>query len=359
MRLLLALWARRGAWETRLRCRGKSAKLSNTVLVTGADGFIGSHLVERLVRSGRRVRAMVLYNAFDSRGWLDHIDPDVQGHFEVVAGDVRDPGSVRSAVRGCEAVLHLAALIGIPYSYQAPHSYVDINVRGTLNVLEAARLEGTTLVVQTSTSEVYGSAQFVPMTEAHPLNAQSPYAATKIAADQMALSFHASFGLPVTVLRPFNTFGPRQSLRAVIPAIVTQLARGDRRIRLGALHPTRDFNFVADVTRAFEAALAAPRAIGHVVNVGSGYEIRIGDLARLIGAQMQVDVEFEADEVRMRPAASEVERLLAANERARDLLGWTPEFSGPEGLQRALRATVEWFREPGNLAHYRTVGYTV
>jgi dTDP-glucose 4,6-dehydratase len=333
--------------------------MSQVILVTGADGFIGSHLVERLVHSGRRVRAMVLYNAFDSRGWLDHVAPDVQSDLEVVTGDIRDPGSVRAAMRGCEAVLHLAALIGIPYSYQAPQSYLETNVRGTLNVLDAALAAGLQRVVHTSTSEVYGTAQFVPMTESHPLNAQSPYAATKIAADQLALSFHASFGLPVTVVRPFNAFGPRQSLRAVIPAIITQLARGERVLRLGAVHPTRDFNFVTDVTRAFEAALSGTAAVGQVVNIGSGFEIGIGDLAHLIGAEMQVSFEIVADERRMRPGASEVERLLACNQRARELLGWAPELTGLDGLAQRLRQTIAWFREPANLARYRSTGYSV
>lgn len=330
----------------------------DTLLVTGADGFIGSHLVERLVRSGRRVRAMALYNAQDSRGWLDDVAADVTGHFEVFAGDVRDPGSVRAAMRGCRAVLHLAALIGIPYSYQAPGSYVDTNVTGTLNILEAARSDGIH-VLQTSTSEVYGTARFVPITEAHPLNAQSPYAATKIAADQLALSYHASFGLPVTVVRPFNTYGPRQSLRAVIPTIITQLAQGSTKLKLGAIHPTRDLNFVDDVTRAFEAALTSPGAVGQVINVGSGFEIAIGELARLIGDMMALPFEVITDEVRLRPGASEVERLLAANQRARDLFGWQPAETGIAGLKAGLAKTIAWFTRSENLARYRSGHYTV
>jgi NAD dependent epimerase/dehydratase len=346
--------------QTALELTGHAySAMSELVLVTGADGFIGSHLVEHLVRSGRRVRAMALYNAFDSRGWLDHVDSAVAGQFEVVNGDVRDPSSMRSAVRGCGSVLHLAALIGIPYSYQAPLSYLETNVRGTLNVLEAALAEGVSRVVQTSTSEVYGTAQFVPITELHPLNAQSPYAASKIAADQLALSFHASFGLQVAVLRPFNTFGPRQSLRAVIPAIITQLARGERTLRLGVLHPTRDFNFVADVVSAFASALSAPGAVGQVLNVGSGFEIGIGELAQLIGSEMQVSFELISEETRLRPPTSEVERLLAANERAREVLGWQPKHAGAEGLKYGLRSTIEWFREPANLARYRATGYSV
>lgn len=332
--------------------------VSKTILVTGADGFIGSHLVERLVRSGHRVRAMVLYNAYDARGWLDDTAPDVEGQFEVFAGDIRDPGSVRTAMHDCGAVLNLAALIGIPYSYQAPASYLETNIRGTLNVLEAARAEKAH-VVQTSTSEVYGTAQRVPIDETHPLNAQSPYAASKIASDQLALSYHTSFGLPVTVLRPFNTYGPRQSMRAVIPTIITQLARGARQLRLGAIHPTRDLNFVEDVTRAFEAALNAPEAIGHTVNAGTGFEISIGDLAHVIGEEMGVDFELVSEKIRMRPEASEVERLLASNSKARALLGWQPELAGLEGLRSGLRKTIAWFTQPQNLARYRSGRYTL
>ena len=333
--------------------------MSKRVLVTGADGFIGSHLVERLVRSGYRVRAMVMYNAFDARGWLDHVDADVVGQFEIIAGDVRDAGSVRKALHDCEAALHLAALIGIPYSYQAPQSYVETNIRGTLNVLEAAIALGVAHVIHTSTSEVYGTAQHVPITESHPLNAQSPYAATKIAADQLALSFHASFAVPITVIRPFNTFGPRQSLRAVIPTIINQLIRGARTLQLGALTPTRDFNFVTDVTRAFELALAAPAARGEVINVGSGFEISIEALALMIGEELRASFEFAADAVRMRPSRSEVERLLACNERARNLLGWQPELAGAQGLREGLRRTIAWFGDPANLARYRNAGHTV
>ena len=327
--------------------------MPDSVLITGADGFIGSHLTEDLVQRGIPVRAMALYNAYDSRGWLDHIEPKVRAAVEIVVCDIRDPHAVAAAARGCSAILHLAALIGIPYSYHTPDSYLETNVRGTLNVLQAARTCGVARVIHTSTSEVYGTAQEVPISEAHPLNAQSPYAASKIAADQFALSFHASFGLPVSVVRPFNTYGPRQSARAVIPTIITQIAAGKRRIRLGALHPTRDLNFVRDITAAFAAALDAPRAVGHVINVGSGFEISIGALARLIAREMQVDIEIESSEERMRPAASEVERLLADNDRARQLLGWSPQYAGIDGLRRGLRETIAWFLAPGNLDRYR------
>jgi dTDP-glucose 4,6-dehydratase len=263
------------------------------------------------------------------------------------------------AVEGCDAVLHLAALISIPHSYANPDSYIDTNVKGTLNVLQAARRAKVGLVVVTSTSEVYGTAQFVPITEQHPLNAQSPYAASKVAADQLALSFHRAFDLPVTILRPFNTYGPRQSIRAVIPTVATQIASGQRRIKLGNTAPTRDFNFVADTVRAFALALEAPGVIGEVVNVGSNFEISIGDTAKLIAEVMGADVEIETEAVRLRPAASEVERLCADNARSRDLLGWQPEYGGRDGFARGLAATVQWFQEPENLAHYKPHTYQV
>lgn len=323
------------------------------VLVTGADGFIGSHLVETLVRAGHDVRAFTFYNSFGSRGWLDHAAADVRDGFEVVAGDIRDPHGVRSAMRDCDVVLHLAALIAIPFSYHSPDAYVDTNVKGTLNVLQAARELGGVHVVHTSTSEVYGSAQFVPITEEHPLQGQSPYAATKIGADQLALSFHRSFALPVTVIRPFNTYGPRQSARAVLPTVITQLAAGQRSITLGATTPTRDFSFVSDTVAGFIAAMHAPAAIGEVVNLGSGFEISVGDAVSLVGDLMQVDVTIATDEHRVRPAASEVERLWACNARAQRLLQWTPAFAGLDGFRRGLQLTIDWFTAPGALAHYR------
>ncbi|HLA73893.1 MAG TPA: NAD-dependent 4,6-dehydratase LegB [Steroidobacteraceae bacterium] len=329
------------------------------VLITGADGFIGSHLTEALVRAGHDTRAFVNYNSFNSWGWLDHCAPDVKGKFEVFAGDVRDAHCVHTAMQGHDTVLHLAALIAIPYSYHAPASYVDTNINGTLNIVQAARDLGLRRCVHTSTSEVYGTARFVPITEEHPLQGQSPYSATKIGADQIALSFHKSFGTPVTVLRPFNTYGPRQSARAVIPTVITQLASGKRRIHLGALSPTRDFNFVADTVRGFLAAIDADAAVGQVVNIGSGFEISIGDTARLIAEIMGVGVEIETDERRLRPEASEVERLLAANERARELLGWSPAYAGQAGLRRGLEETIGWFREPANLARYKSDDYNL
>jgi len=330
------------------------------VLVTGADGFIGSHLTERLVREGCEVRAMVLYNSFNSSGWLDHVPGDVRTAIEIIASDVRDPNAMRQAVKGCDTVLHLAALIAIPYSYHAPDSYVDTNIRGTLNVLQAARDAGVQKFVHTSTSEVYGTAQFVPITEDHPLRGQSPYSASKIGADQMALSFFDSFAEPVTVIRPFNTYGPRQSTRAVIPTIITQLARGNRKIRLGALAPTRDFSFVDDTVSGFVAvARSSDKAHGEVINIGSGFEISIGDTAHLIAEIMGVDVEIEADAQRLRPANSEVERLFCSAEKAERLLGWNPAYGGQDGFRRGLAETIRWFREPSNLAQYRGEGYVI
>jgi NAD dependent epimerase/dehydratase len=329
------------------------------VLVTGADGFIGSHLTEALVRAGHDVRAFVLYNSFNSWGWLDKCDEDVKGHFDVFAGDIRDSYGVRAAMKGCDAVLHLAALIGIPYSYHSPDSYVDTNIKGTLNIVQAARDFGVAKVVHTSTSEVYGTAQFVPMTEDHPLRGQSPYSASKIAADQMAMSFHASFGTPVVTLRPFNTYGPRQSARAVIPTVITQIANGGRKIKLGALHPTRDFNYIADTVAGFMAALASDRGIGEVINIGGSLEISIGDAARTIADVMGAEIEIVTDEQRLRPADSEVERLWAACDKARDLLGWQPRYLGMEGFRRGVAETVTWFSEPSHLASYKSDTYNL
>ena len=271
------------------------------ILVTGADGFIGSHLTEELVRQGHDVRAFVLYNSFNSWGWLDHCATEVQGKFEVFAGDIRDPYGVKKAMQGCDTVMHLAALIAIPYSYHSPDTYVDTNVKGTLNIVQAARELGVKKVVHTSTSEVYGTAKFVPITEDHPLQGQSPYSATKIGADQIAMSFYNAFDTPVATIRPFNTYGPRQSARAFIPTVITQIASGKRRIRLGALHPTRDFNFVMDTVRGFIAIAESEQSAGEVINIGSNFEVSMGDTVRMIAEIMKVDIEIETDEARLRP----------------------------------------------------------
>jgi len=329
------------------------------ILVTGADGFIGSHLTEALVRRGERVRAFVLYNSFGSWGWLDHAPKEIRDSLDVFSGDVRDAYGVRQALQGCDAVLHLAALIAIPYSYRLPDSYVDTNIKGTLNVLQAARDLGVRRVVHTSTSEVYGTARSVPISEEHRLQAQSPYAATKIAADQLAYSFHASFGLPVIIARPFNTYGPRQSTRAVIPTIITQIASGQRTIKLGALSPTRDFNYVADTVAGLMAALDAREGLGEVVNLGSNYEVSIGDTVRHIAEVMGVQVEVQSEAERVRPRESEVERLWADNAKAKRLLGWAPRYGGIEGLRRGLAETASWFRDERNLRLYRPGDYGI
>ena len=329
------------------------------VLVTGADGFIGSHLTEHLVKAGADVRAFVYYNSFNSWGWLDEVDERVKQSLDVFAGDIRDPHGVRTAMKDCDVVMHLAALIAIPYSYHSPDTYVDTNVKGTLNVVQAARDLGTERVVHTSTSEVYGTARFVPITEEHPLQGQSPYSASKIGADQMAQSFFSSFSTPVAIIRPFNTYGPRQSARAVIPTIITQVASGARALKLGAVHPTRDFNYVRDTVRGFVAVAECDAAVGQVVNVGSNYEVSVGDTARLIAELMDREVTFTSDEQRMRPQGSEVERLWADNTRARELTGWTPEYPGIDGLRRGLMETIDWFSRPDNLRRYKAGLYNI
>ena len=329
------------------------------VLITGADVFIGSHLTEALVRQGYSVRAFALYNSFNTWGWLDHCAGDVKGQFEVFSGDVRDPHGVKEAMRGCDAVLHLAALIAIPYSYHSPDTYVDTNIKGTLNVLQAARELGVARVIHTSTSEVYGTARFVPITEEHPLQGQSPYSASKIGADQIAYSFYASFATPVVIARPFNTYGPRQSARAVIPTIITQIASGMREIRLGAVSPTRDFNFVEDTVAAFISALEGEAGLGEVVNFGSNFEISIGDTVAMIGEVMGVDIVIATDEQRLRPVNSEVERLWADNHKAHTLFGWSPAHGGRDGLRRGLEKTAAWFSDRANLASYKADLYNI
>lgn len=329
------------------------------ILVTGADGFIGSHLTEALVRQGYSVRPFVMYNSFNSWGWLDQARPEIRSELDVFAGDVRDPNGVRTAMKGCDAVLHLAALIAIPYSYHSPDTYVDTNIKGTLNVLQAARELEVSRVIHTSTSEVYGTARFVPITEEHPLQGQSPYSASKIGADQLAFSFFASFDLPVVIARPFNTYGPRQSARAVIPTIITQIASGVRHLKLGALHPTRDFNYVADTVAAFIAALKSERGLGEVVNFGSNFEISIGDTVRTIAEVMGADIDIETDAIRLRPGKSEVERLWADNRKAHELFGWRPAYGSQEGFRKGLGETVQWFLDSDNLAAYKAGRYNI
>ncbi len=324
--------------------------LGKKVLVTGAGGFIGSHLAESLVRAGAMTRALVHYNALGSVGWLSTLD--TRNDIEIVAGDLCDQASVREAVRGAEVVFHLAALIAIPYSYRAPESYVRTNIQGTLNILQAVRELGAQRLVHTSTSEVYGTAQYVPIDEAHPLQGQSPYAASKIGADKLTEAFYCSFDLPVVTVRPFNTFGPRQSARAVVPTIISQCLTQEV-VKLGSLTPTRDLNYVGNTVDGFMRAALAPGVIGQVINLGSGREISIGDLARLIGHLVGGNTPIEEEPQRLRPGKSEVERLLAEPARARDLLGWAPSVS----LEDGLGITIEWMRR--NLDRYQPGTYTV
>jgi NDP-hexose 4,6-dehydratase len=330
--------------------------MRDEVAVTGAEGFIGSHLVEALVRRGHRVRAMVLYNMLSSRGWLDELPTDVLDQVDVVFGDVRDPASVRQVIDGVTVVYHLAALGSVPYSYRAPRSFVDTNVIGTLHVLEAVRACGTPRLVHTSTSETYGTARSVPISEAHPLQAQSPYAASKVAADKLAESYYLSFGTPVVTLRPFNTFGPRQSARAVIPAIIIQLAAGTRQLKLGALDPTRDFTYVSDTAQAFIGLGEAPASavVGELFNAGTGTDTSIGQLAADIARLMGADAEITEDPRRLRPKDSEVLRLCCDATRLRDRTGWQPRHTREQGL----RQTIEWFQRPGNLAGYNPDEYS-
>lgn len=327
--------------------------MQKTALVTGADGFIGSHLTELLVREGYKVKALSQYNSFNHWGWLE--DVGCLSEIEVLNGDVRDAAYCRHITRGVDEVFHLAALIAIPYSYLAPESYIDTNVKGTLNICQAARDNGVQRVIHTSTSEVYGTAQYVPIDEKHPLQPQSPYSASKIGADAIAMSFFNAFDLPLTIARPFNTYGPRQSARAIIPTIISQIASGMPQIKLGDVSPTRDFNFVEDTCRGFLALARCEAAVGETVNIGSNTEITVRDTLELIREIMGSSVEFVVEEQRLRPGKSEVFRLWCDNTRIRELTGFAPAF----GLRQGLQATVDWFTQPANLAKYKAGLYNV
>ena len=332
-----------------MNLRGKN------ILVTGSDGFIGSHLTEALIKEGCNVRAFVFYNSFNSWGWLDSLPKDKLSEIEVVAGDIRDPNGVRKVVYGVDIIFHLAALIGIPFSYHSPDSYVDTNIKGTLNVLQAARDYNTEKVIITSTSEVYGSAEYIPIDEKHPFKGQSPYSATKIAADRLAESFYRSFQTPVVIARPFNTYGPRQSLRAVIPTIITQAFSENRGIELGSLHPTRDFNFVKDVCKGFIEIAKSDKVIGEEINIASGREISIGNLVKKIVVKIVPDVKTVSKGERIRPEKSEVERLIGSNEKISRLTNWKQEYD----LERGLSETIQWFSEIENVNNSKRGIYNI
>ncbi len=327
--------------------------MSKKVLVTGADGFIGSHLTEELVKKGYDVRAFAYYNSFNNWGWLDELPEDIMKHVDVFTGDIRDPNGVRTAMKGMDEVFHLAALIAIPFSYHSPDSYVDTNIKGTLNVLQAARDLETSRIMVTSTSEVYGTAQYVPIDEKHPYQGQSPYSATKIGADRLAESFYRSFNLPVSIVRPFNTYGPRQSARAVIPTIISQLLAGKEEIKLGSLTPTRDFNYVKDTAHGFIAISESEKTIGQEINIATQQEISIGELAQVIIDQINPNARIICDEQRLRPEKSEVNRLLGANQKIKELTDWKQEYTFEQGIAE----TIDWLR--GHMDSYKPDIYNV
>ena len=333
--------------------------LKEKILVTGADGFIGSHLVEHLVNMGCSVKAFVCYNSFGTNGWLDTLPSTIKDAVEINMGDIRDAWCVKNAMKGCSIVLHLAALISIPYSYHSPASYIDTNIKGTLNVVQAALECGVQKLIHTSTSEVYGTARYVPIDEAHPLQGQSPYSASKIGADQIAMSFYTSFNVPVCIIRPFNTFGPRQSTRAFIPTVITQVIAGRTMLQLGSLSPTRDFSFVADTVSGFTAMAKSDRVIGEIVNLGSNFEISMAETAQLIANHMDAPIQINEDSQRLRPKKSEVERLWANNQKALQLTDWSPQYGGKEGFINGLKKTIEWFRMPENVNHYKSIAYNL
>ena len=329
------------------------------ILVTGADGFIGSHLVETLLERDYEVKALCLYNSQSSWGWLENINNKNNKNLEVILGDIRDYNFIKNSILDCDTIFHLAALIAIPYSYVAPRSYIETNVIGTLNILEASKEINLSKIIHTSTSETYGSAQFVPIHELHPLIAQSPYAASKIGADQLAISYYKSFGTPVTILRPFNTYGPRQSARAVIPTIISQIANDNKILKLGSLSPTRDFNFVEDTCEAYIKVANSKNTNGEVINTCSNFEISIGETANLIAELMNADINIIEENARIRPRDSEVNRLFGDNSKIKSLTGWVPSYGGKDGFKKGLEITIKWFQDKKNLMHYKSQIYNV
>jgi len=329
------------------------------IFVTGADGFIGSHLVESLVKKGYDIKALVLYNSFNYWGWLDDIDESIKKSIEVVTGDIRDPFGIDNAIKDCDVVINLAALIAIPYSYSSPSSYVDTNIKGTLNILESTKKHNIQKLIHTSTSEVYGSAQYIPIDEKHPNIAQSPYAATKIAADQLVLSYYRSFDTPAGIVRPFNTYGPRQSNRAIIPTTITQILSGSKEIRLGNTHPTRDFSYVDDTVNGIIKSINSDDIVGNVINLGSGFEISINDTIKLITEIIGKDIKVKSDKVRVRKKLSEVDQLLSDNTLAKKILKWEPKYSNIEGFKLGLQKTIDWFSSEQNRNKYKSDIYNI
>ena len=329
------------------------------ILVTGADGFIGSHLCEKLIKQGHDVKAFVYYNSFNSYGWIDSVDKKIKKKLKIFSGDIRDENSVRKAVKGSEIIIHLAALIGIPYSYKSPQSYYETNVKGTLNILQAAKDLKVKKIIHTSTSEVYGTAKYLPIDEKHPVDGQSPYSASKIAADQIAISFYKSFGTPVSIMRPFNTYGPRQSARAIIPTIILQFLEGKREINLGSINTTRDFSYIDDTVNAFIKSIRAKKTNGEIINLGSGSEISIKDLVRVIASEMKIKYQIVKDKKRVRPLKSEVNRLLSKNSKARKKLKWKPSYIARKGLIKGLRETISWLSKKENFKKYKSDIYNI
>ena len=332
---------------------------NKNILITGADGFIGSHLVEELTKHQCNITAMSLYNSFNTWGWLEDIDKNILDNIEVISGDIRDYKFVNKAVQNSDIIFHLASLIAIPYSYHSPNSYLQTNVQGTLNILESALDTNIEKIIHTSTSEVYGDTKILPISEETPIISKSPYSATKIAADQLAYSYFSSFNLPVSIIRPFNTYGPRQSNRAIIPTIITQMLSENKKIKLGSLYPTRDFSYIADTVDGFIHVGKSPKSLGEVINIGSGFEISIKDLCELIREIIDTDIRIISDKSRIRPKSGEVYRLKADNKKAKKLLNWSPKYSGKLGLKKGLVETIEWFSEPNNIDRYKTGLYNI
>ena len=333
--------------------------MKKKILVTGGGGFIGSHLVETLIKDGHSVKTIVPYNSNNSWGWIDSFEPNIKKNLEIISGDICDQNLVSKLVKNVDVIFHLAALISIPYSYVSPRSYISTNIMGTLNLLEASRNSNVELFVQTSTSEVYGSSQYSPIDEQHPLNAQSPYAATKIAADQLALSYYRSFDLPVSIIRPFNTFGPRQSLRAFIPTIITQILSSKKKIKLGNLNPKRDFSYISDTVRGFTSCIGKKKCLGQAINLGTGVVFSMQETLNLITEYIGKDVICEIDKKRLRPKKSEVDHLLSANNFAKKIINWEPEFKNKSGFKRGLQQTIEWFSKPENIKLYKSDLYNL